>query len=72
MSTSTDPQTTIKNDMINATKLVKNGGLIIIDDTNDQVINSYVNKYLESTDNIYTEIGILKTYGYVHRIIRKN
>jgi hypothetical protein len=58
----------ISNDMKNADILVKKGGIIIIDDTNVKHINNYVNLYLL---NNYTEIGVLKTKGYPHRIIQK-
>ena len=60
----------IRNDMENASKLVKGNGMIIIDDTDDRIINSYVDTYLqngkfEEDKNIHT------TFGYPHRIIRK-
>jgi hypothetical protein len=59
----------IKNDFINADKLVKLGGYIIIDDTNAPIINSYVDKYLMT--NKYSEVDILPTILYPHRIIKK-
>lgn len=59
----------ITNDMINASKLVKKGGVIIIDDTNFENINNIVNIYLQSRD--YIELNVLETYMYPHRIIMK-
>ena len=59
----------IYNDMKNADLLVKKGGIVIIDDTNVNYINNYVNLYL-SRDK-YREIDVLKTKGYPHRIIQK-
>jgi predicted O-methyltransferase YrrM len=59
----------IKNDFINADILVKNNGIIIIDDTDDQNINNYVEKYTNTGK--YKEIFILPTYSYKHRIIQK-
>jgi hypothetical protein len=59
----------ISNDMKNADILVKVGGIIIIDDTNDNVIDIYTSLYLNS--GCYREMDVLKTYGYPHRIIQK-
>ena len=59
----------ISNDMKNADLLVKQNGVVIIDDTFDVTINKYVDLYI-STGN-YIEIDVLKTYGYTHRVIRK-
>ena len=59
----------IKNDMKNANLLVRKGGIIIIDDTNDQTISNYVDLHI-STGN-YEEISILKTDEYPHRMIRR-
>jgi hypothetical protein len=59
----------ISHDIRNADLLVRQNGIIIIDDTNDEIINKYVDLYL-STGN-YIEMDILKTYGYPHRIIKK-
>lgn len=59
----------IKNDMKHADILVKNNGIVIIDDTNCDYINKTVDAYL-STGN-YIELNVLKTQGYPHRIIRK-
>ena len=59
----------IRNDIKNASILVKRNGLIIIDDTNVPHINKYVNEYIQS-GNFYEE-DILETKGYRHRIIRR-
>ena len=59
----------ISNDMINADKLIKIDGIIIIDDTQSNVINKYVNLYISSGK--YTELKLLQTHGYKHRVIQK-
>lgn len=59
----------ISNDMKNADLLVKQNGMIIIDDTNDQTINNYVDWYISNKN--YTELQVFPTFGYPHRIIRK-
>jgi hypothetical protein len=59
----------IKNDMINANKLVKKGGIVIIDDTDAPQINKYVDFYLQMGG--FEEIDILPTPMYSHRMIRK-
>ena len=59
----------ILNDMLNTDQLVKVNGIVIVDDTNSQVINKYVDLYL-STGN-YVELNLLPSYGYPHRIIKK-
>lgn len=59
----------ISNDIKNADILVKKDGLLIIDDTNDDVVNKYVNLLLLS--NNYIELNILKTKNYEHRILKK-
>jgi hypothetical protein len=59
----------ISNDIKNANILVKEGGIVIIDDTNMSHINNYVDLYLSSGK--YREIDVLKTKGYPHRIIQK-
>ena len=59
----------ISNDMKNADLLVKPNGIVIVDDTNNEIINSYVDLYI-STKN-YVEVNVLPTFGYPHRIIRK-
>jgi len=59
----------IYNDMKNANLLLKKGGIMIIDDTNVNHINKYVDLYV--SDGRYREMGVLQTKGYPHRIIQK-
>lgn len=59
----------IKNDMENTFKLIKVGGIIIVDDTDHQTINKYVDNALETKS--YEEVNVLKTYGYAHRVIKR-
>jgi len=59
----------IFNDMKNADKLVKMGGIMIVDDTYIPYINKYVDLYI-STGN-YIELNLCSTSGYAHRIIKK-
>jgi hypothetical protein len=59
----------IANDMKNTDLIVKPGGIVIVDDTYNSVINGYVDLYLSSGN--YVELGVLQTYGYSHRIIQK-
>jgi hypothetical protein len=59
----------IFNDMKNADLLVKINGIVIIDDTNSDVINKYVDLYISSGN--YVELNLLQTFGYQHRIIKK-
>jgi hypothetical protein len=59
----------ISNDMKNADLLVRKNGIVIIDDTDNNTINKYVDLYISSGN--YIEINLLSTYGYPHRIIRK-
>ena len=59
----------IFNDMKNADILVKIGGLIIIDDTDQQHINKYVDEYL--MNGRYTECFLIKLNELSHRIIQK-
>jgi len=59
----------ISNDMKNADLLLKKDGIMIIDDTNSDIINNYVNLYLSNGN--YDEINLLTTQGYPHRIIKK-
>lgn len=60
----------ISNDLKNADILLKKGGILIIDDTNIQYINKYIDSYLSSGK--YREMDVLTTKGYPHRIIQKN
>jgi hypothetical protein len=59
----------ISNDIRNADKLVKMNGIVIVDDTNCEHINRYVDEFI-STEG-YAELNVLKTEGYPHRIIKK-
>ena len=59
----------IFNDIKNADLLVKKGGILIIDDTNMDHINKYVNLYI--SNGSYREMNVLATVGYPHRIIEK-
>lgn len=59
----------IKNDILNSSKLTTEQGIIIVDDTDHNVINNYVDKYLDTKE--YEELNVLKTHGYCHRIIKK-
>jgi hypothetical protein len=59
----------ISNDMKNADLLVKKNGIVIIDDTNCDTINKYVNLYISNGN--YREMNLLPTHGYQHRIIQK-
>jgi cephalosporin hydroxylase len=59
----------VTNDMKNADRLVRPGGLVIIDDTNHPPINLCADSYIAS--GLYTEVEVLKTDGYPHRVLRK-
>ena len=59
----------ISNDMKNTDLLVKKDGIVIVDDTNDEIINKYVDMYISSGS--YIELDLLSTSGYPHRIIQK-
>jgi hypothetical protein len=59
----------ISHDMKNANLLVKNGGILIVDDTNIHYISSCVDTYV--TSGKYKELDVAKTKGYQHRIIQK-
>jgi len=59
----------ICNDMKNTDLFVKVNGIVIVDDTNNGMINGYVDKYISSGN--YVELNVLQTFGYPHRIIRK-
>lgn len=61
----------ISNDMKNADLLVKNGGIIIVDDVDGPHINKYVDLYISNGN--YIELNLLSTqeYMYPHRIIKK-
>ena len=59
----------IFNDIVNSDKIVKLNGFIIVDDTNDPVINRYVDLFINSGK--YIEIDIIPTHLYPHRIIQR-
>ena len=59
----------ISNDMRNSDLLLKQNGIMIVDDTNNGTINHYVNLYIQT--NRYREMDVLTTKGYPHRIIQK-
>jgi hypothetical protein len=61
----------IFNDMKNADLLLKKNGILIVDDTNADIINNMVSLYISSGN--YTELNLLSTLhiGSPHRIIRK-
>ena len=59
----------ILNDMKNTDLLVKKNGIVIIDDTDNSIINKYVDLYISNGN--YIELNLLSTYGYPHRIIKK-
>ena len=60
----------IVSDLFNAKRLVKKGGILIIDDTNNPIINKKVDELL--MEKGYEEITLFSTVGYEHRMIRKN
>jgi hypothetical protein len=55
--------------MKNANSILKYDGILIVDDTNVDYIDDEVNSYLKLGN--YTEINILETTAYKHRILRK-
>ena len=63
----------IKNDFENSLKLIKIGGIIIIDDTDSSHINKYVDLYLNT--GYFKELQIMNTGGsantFSHRMIKK-
>lgn len=59
----------ITNDMKNTDLLLKKNGIVIVDDTNSEVINKCVDSYLLYGN--YIELSLLPTYGYPHRVIKK-
>lgn len=59
----------IYSDMFNATRLLKNGGILVVDDTNFPGINNQVEIYIKT--GYYKEIELLQTYTYPHRILQK-
>jgi hypothetical protein len=61
--------TCVDNDFKNANLLLKVNGILIVDDTNDDYINNMAELYISSGN--YTEINVLKTDYYPHRILQK-
>ena len=59
----------MRSDTRNADTLLRSGGIMIIDDTNYDHIKYRVDIMVASAR--YTEIDVLKTAGYAHRILRK-
>jgi predicted O-methyltransferase YrrM len=57
----------IQNDMKNAMKLVRKGGMVIVDDVYIPYIQDIANSYIGQCENV----PILTTIGYTHRILRK-
>jgi cephalosporin hydroxylase len=60
----------ITADFAHATQLVRSGGIVIIDDTNIDYINTAVDKAIQS--GLYSEIDCFPTVGYQHRLLRKS
>jgi len=62
----------INNDIINTIKLIKIGGIIIIDDSQDHIINECVNKHFNNNDNFKEEFNIVPLhFSSQHRFIRR-
>lgn len=64
----------ITHDMANSSLLVRNGGLIIVDDTHVPHINAVVDQYLSERHGsaAFVEVtGIFPTSLYTHRIIQR-
>lgn len=59
----------VTNDMRNADRLVRVGGLLIVDDTNHPLIARCAEAAVASGS--YEDLPVLKTEGYPHRILRK-
>ena len=59
----------IHHDMMNTDKLVKIGGLVIVDDTNCSHISRLVDTYIQS--GRYEEVHVLPSSGYPHRVCRR-
>ena len=57
------------NDFIQAFKLVREGGLIIVDDTNISYIDALCEKAIASGK--FKEVRCLPTVGYQHRILQR-
>jgi hypothetical protein len=61
----------IENDFKYADILIKNNGIIIIDDTNIDCINDAVNNYINNKNYIELFLLDLKDFIHPHRIIQK-
>lgn len=59
----------IISDLNNAVSLIRVGGTIIVDDTNDPIINKYVDALL--VGDLFEEINILDNPLYKHRMFRR-
>jgi predicted O-methyltransferase YrrM len=59
----------IRNDLQNAIRLTRLGGVIVVDDTNISYVNEYVDFYI--TSGVCVELDVFPTTGYPHRILRK-
>jgi len=59
----------VTSDMRNADRLVKLGGILIVDDTNHPPIARCADAFVAS--NAYEDLPVLKTEGYPHRVLRK-
>ncbi len=59
----------ITADFGHAKKLVRKGGIIVMDDTNIDYIDSAVNAAISSGE--FTEVDCFPTVGYQHRILQK-
>jgi len=61
----------VTTDLNSASKLVKNGGIIIVDDTNFAHISETLDSFLSEHSN-FVESDVFPTLGYQHRIIQKS
>ena len=59
----------LSDDMKHADLLLKKNGIMIVDDTNYGVINSYVDLYLSSGN--YIEVNVIPTKAHPHRVLQK-
>jgi hypothetical protein len=59
----------VSNDFPNAIRLVKHGGLVVIDDVNNSYINNLTDIFIRT--GLVEEVSILPTFLYPHRVLRK-
>jgi len=59
----------VEKDMIMAKQLVRVGGILVVDDTDNKYINAEVEECINSGS--YIEINIFKSQFYEHRILRR-